>query len=992
MASVVQTKYSGGGVNHTFDNPIGAVGRLLFLYQASRDLQGSEVALTDQGWIYMGFCRNTTGFERAGQLYYKFAAATNEDWTLPSVDREYVIVETDATVLIPTYVKADTQASSANMNCGGVVNPTTGDDVLLIGFASVGASDQDYDSMPHPITPYGGVTEHEERWNSFSPLLWVGSQSDASASGSYTVGGTNARPRTYCGITAVVSSTPPTPEPDPGIDVGVSDPEGTFIASIPDAFDKNIQIEYNAVGAGSFKLSRHSVNATPEILKPGNIVSVTIPRIDPDPLFSFFLEDEGIKLISSDEEGGEVFAIEGRGALCYPERAVWQARSFTIPWWISGTPGPNDIGQIEVAASPATQVTYNISGGIVVSKGSLSVGGGFNAFYDQRRSFHFDPADGYPANFTRLLIHLSSGPHAGTWLHLGDDGQTDHFQSFAIDSTILLTDISPDTPGTILHYLYAEATSADRPIHPTPLWQVDFTATHDSDGVPWAVTDALAGMTADLGEDYWKTIQKLIGTGVIDVEMGPDLVMHAWNAPHGRDLTSMSFAADKVRFVKAVNIADELERNLVKQPVGTWAEIIGQDDTLAYAELPDAATRIPRELSLKGESSDPASLEALGLAELQRQLIESDGTRFLVTTNAEGDDDDELNGRYLPGFEGTDHGKYWVGDVVTLHTGTADHDFENSDETVGEITIAELDNAALEITVGVGGVGVLRSPGDRRDPVVRGVGVSGNSAGDPIVEHSESLNRNHDGAHTAAAIEIVDVGGDYTATNVEAALAEVMADVIAAALAIANHLADTVDAHDAEAVSVVPFGSIAATNVQDALEEIVAEMVAGAALDVTDGTTTVTPTTELEFGAGFEVTDQTGGSALVEYTPPAFPTLVSGLAVIVDGGGAEISTGVKAYVTIPFDCNLVAIRLLADQDGDVVVDIWADDFASYPPADADSITGGNEPELSGADTFEDTTFTSYTQTSFVAGDVLAVNIDSVADIERLTVELQLERT
>ena len=43
-------------------------------------------------------------------------------------------------------------------------------------------------------------------------------------------------------------------------------------------------------------------------------------------------------------------------------------------------------------------------------------------------------------------------------------------------------------------------------------------------------------------------------------------------------------------------------------------------------------------------------------------------------------------------------------------------------------------------------------------------------------------------------------------------------------------------------------------------------------LDVTDGTTTVTPTTEVEFdAASFAVTDQGGGSALVEFTGSVDP-------------------------------------------------------------------------------------------------------------------------
>jgi hypothetical protein len=66
----------------------------------------------------------------------------------------------------------------------------------------------------------------------------------------------------------------------------------------------------------------------------------------------------------------------------------------------------------------------------------------------------------------------------------------------------------------------------------------------------------------------------------------------------------------------------------------------------------------------------------------------------------------------------------------------------------------------------------------------------------------------------AGDIDIVDSGTLYTATEVEAALAEVMT-------AHNAHLADTSDAHDASAVSVADAGSlITATAVEAALQEI----------------------------------------------------------------------------------------------------------------------------------------------------------------------------
>ena len=90
-------------------------------------------------------------------------------------------------------------------------------------------------------------------------------------------------------------------------------------------------------------------------------------------------------------------------------------------------------------------------------------------------------------------------------------------------------------------------------------------------------------------------------------------------------------------------------------------------------------------------------------------------------------------------------------------------------------------------------------------------------------------------AHDASAISIADAGGNYVATDAEAALAEVMD-------ALQAHEADTADAHDASAVSFSPAGSIAATTVQAALAELDSEkqpLDAGltdiAALAVTDG-------------------------------------------------------------------------------------------------------------------------------------------------------------
>ncbi|MFW6172476.1 MAG: hypothetical protein ACOC5T_01910 [Elusimicrobiota bacterium] len=112
---------------------------------------------------------------------------------------------------------------------------------------------------------------------------------------------------------------------------------------------------------------------------------------------------------------------------------------------------------------------------------------------------------------------------------------------------------------------------------------------------------------------------------------------------------------------------------------------------------------------------------------------------------------------------------------------------------------------------------------------------------------------------------------------------------------------------------------------------------------------------------------------------------------IIDGGGSEIETGIKGDIRIPFDCTITKVTLLADQSGSIKIDIWKDSYTNFPPTDADSITGGNEPEISTSTKNEDDTLTGWT-TSISEGDILRINTDSVTDIERVTLILNLERT
>ena len=124
---------------------------------------------------------------------------------------------------------------------------------------------------------------------------------------------------------------------------------------------------------------------------------------------------------------------------------------------------------------------------------------------------------------------------------------------------------------------------------------------------------------------------------------------------------------------------------------------------------------------------------------------------------------------------------------------------------------------------------------------------------------------------------------------------------------------------------------------------------------------------------------------------PPLPTRAGVIAFIIDGGGAAITTGIKGDIEVPFGCTITSATLLADQSGSIVVDIWKDTYASYPPTDADSITSATPPTIATATKSQDVTLTGWTK-SITQGDCIRFNVDSCTTITRCTVSLGVTKT
>jgi hypothetical protein len=113
--------------------------------------------------------------------------------------------------------------------------------------------------------------------------------------------------------------------------------------------------------------------------------------------------------------------------------------------------------------------------------------------------------------------------------------------------------------------------------------------------------------------------------------------------------------------------------------------------------------------------------------------------------------------------------------------------------------------------------------------------------------------------------------------------------------------------------------------------------------------------------------------------------------ITIDGGGATITTGVKGDVRVPWACTITKVTTLLDQTGSIVVDLWKDTYANYPPVDADSITASAPPTVSAALTAEDSTLTGWT-TAIAAGDTIRWNVDSITTATRAVIELEVTLT
>lgn len=198
-----------------------------------------------------------------------------------------------------------------------------------------------------------------------------------------------------------------------------------------------------------------------------------------------------------------------------------------------------------------------------------------------------------------------------------------------------------------------------------------------------------------------------------------------------------------------------------------------------------------------------------------------------------------------------------------------------------------------------------------------------------------------------------------------------------------------------DALTSAPLSQFASTTSAQ-LADVISDETGSGALVFATSPTLVTPVlgaasaTSLRLTTDLAVADGGTGASNAAGARTNLGVATAQLEMVIDNGTSTITTGVKGELRVPFACTITSWTLVADASGSIVIDIWKDTLANYPPVDADSITASAPPRLSSAASNSSSTLTGWI-TSLAAGDILRFNVDSITTCKRVTLSLAVTR-
>jgi hypothetical protein len=230
--------------------------------------------------------------------------------------------------------------------------------------------------------------------------------------------------------------------------------------------------------------------------------------------------------------------------------------------------------------------------------------------------------------------------------------------------------------GSILERAILEGQDPDRPDNEIPAIVLDFSYQTDSAGASF--TSYTGDYTQAIGTNYLDTVADVIRLG-LTVLMKPNFHLQCYQGQYGTDRHSATFASGKVRFVGGVNIAADLERSLHPNMRVKTLVVQGQSSLPADFVIVQDSGGSGEAFMQYGLTDDPAVLTDAGNKNLSLRQAATDMARFPILAG-----NDPTNGFYVPSWPG-DGGHFWLGDTVTIHTGTGELDYNNQSIRVAAI-------------------------------------------------------------------------------------------------------------------------------------------------------------------------------------------------------------------------------------------------------------------------------------------------------------------
>lgn len=135
--------------------------------------------------------------------------------------------------------------------------------------------------------------------------------------------------------------------------------------------------------------------------------------------------------------------------------------------------------------------------------------------------------------------------------------------------------------------------------------------------------------------------------------------------------------------------------------------------------------------------------------------------------------------------------------------------------------------------------------------------------------------------------------------------------------------------------------------------------------------------------------DTLGNKSVPAYIAGArFDVLLDSISVQFVGG---ISANDIRDIQVPYACTVLGWSIFGTVSGSIVVDIWRDTVANFPPTVGDSIAGTGKPTVTTA-TYATGNTTGWGSTALAKDDILRFNVDSVTSFTQVTVSLTVQRT